>query len=456
MTVNLYPLRTHIRNEDYLNGALAAARFIRESAIKGEKGVYWVTSDDKPQLDLYCGSAGVILFLLQISQVSGDATFLEDARLGGDFILHEFEKVNYDYTIRGDLEHPFYAGNMNSFYIGGLAGVAYSLIKLSEYSNDSSYEIAALKITERIVANAQYTENGVYWSGYSGIVHDSGVILYLLYAAKHFGNNAWRDIAAKGGHAVVAKGVVEDHHSVRYVDVFDAMNIFSQLDQGETHCPNFAHGTSGMSYMLARLFEETGDPSFLIAAERGANLLINIAQPMKKGKLIPHSFPQNSEDLFYLGFCHGPVGTSRLFLLLHRLTEKDIYKDFYSDLLLGIDGAGAPEHHSAGYWQSHGQCCGTAGFVGSFLSAYAVYGDQKHLDLAERSSNLLLGAANYNGEIASWSSAPMRVEPNMILSEVGYMRGAAGIGQALLQFYSFLTGSKGIIYLPDDPFNTFK
>ncbi|AEF84471.1 conserved hypothetical protein [Treponema primitia ZAS-2] len=452
--INLFPVYTDISAKDYLQGAIAAAEYIRGSAISGEKGVYW--PDEKgedPQIDFYNGSAGIILFFLQLARATGDSSYLKDARAGGDYILNELTKVNYNYTFKGNFtRHPIYKNAESTFYIGGFAGVAFSFIELSKATGDNVYEQAALVLTEKIAANAKPVESGVIWSGYSAINHDGGTILFLLYAANHFKRSEWRELAAKGGRAIMATGVAIDLDRVLYKGY---QNPVINPDFPDTHYPNFAYGASGMCYALARLYEETRDRDFLDAAEKGANYLISIATPAKEGKLLIYQLPHlPGEDLYYLSFCNGPAGTGRLFVLLNRLTEKQVYEHFYLDLAHGIISAGAPEYHSAGYWNCHCQCCGTAGFLTYFLGVWLESGKEEYLNFAIRSGKVLLGSATYKEHRAVWHQAFARTNPAGITAALGYFKGAAGIGAALLQLATALDGNFDTIRLPDDPFAT--
>jgi lantibiotic modifying enzyme len=208
-----------------------------------------------------------------------------------------------------------------------------------------------------------------------------------------------------------------------------------------------------MCYALARLYEETRNIVFLEAAEKGANYLISVAVGVKNGRLIPHHLPYHpDDDLYYVSFCHGPAGTGRLFVLLYRLTGNQIYKEFYYDLAQGIIGIGAPEYHSAGYWNCHCQCCGTAGFLSYFLGIWLESGKEEYLQYAVRSGKVLLGSATYRDGRSVWYQAFMRTNPGSVDAVLGYSEGAAGIGVALTHLASALDGKFKALRLPDDPF----
>ena len=76
----------------YLEGAEAAARWIRSAARETEHGLVWLPEPDHPErlttvtapATLYSGSAGIVIFLLELAAATGDASYLADARRGAD------------------------------------------------------------------------------------------------------------------------------------------------------------------------------------------------------------------------------------------------------------------------------------------------------------------------------------------------------------------------------------
>src|SRR4051794_12588449 len=67
-----------------------AARWIRASAIKTPNGLTWPADPVHPVTvasDLYSGSAGVVLFFLELHRATGDAADLAAATAGADELL---------------------------------------------------------------------------------------------------------------------------------------------------------------------------------------------------------------------------------------------------------------------------------------------------------------------------------------------------------------------------------
>src|SRR5882757_11110285 len=82
-------------NAEFLNGALEAARWIRSAERDTAHGRYWLpepghpekTSTVSPVNGIYSGSAGIVLFFLQLASATGDPSYLEDAKRGADFLM---------------------------------------------------------------------------------------------------------------------------------------------------------------------------------------------------------------------------------------------------------------------------------------------------------------------------------------------------------------------------------
>src|SRR4051794_38866466 len=67
----------------YLDAAVKAAHWIHTARVETPQGVLWLTGPERPEgLDttpnLYTGSAGVVLFLLELAQATGDKAYREE------------------------------------------------------------------------------------------------------------------------------------------------------------------------------------------------------------------------------------------------------------------------------------------------------------------------------------------------------------------------------------------
>ena len=69
---------TSTPGNSFLEAAQAAASWIRSTAHETQHGLIWLPDPDQPErtatATIYSGNAGVILFFLELAQVTGDAS----------------------------------------------------------------------------------------------------------------------------------------------------------------------------------------------------------------------------------------------------------------------------------------------------------------------------------------------------------------------------------------------
>jgi lantibiotic modifying enzyme len=214
--------------------------------------------------------------------------------------------------------------------------------------------------------------------------------------------------------------------------------------------PNFSHGTAGIAYFLATLFKATKEPRFLDAAYAGARYLRAVAKTDNDACLVFHDQPDNP-GLFYLGWCHGPAGTARLFYQLYTITHDNTWMTWVRRSANGILDSGIPEQRTPGFWNNVSQCCGNAGVAQFFLDLSSVTNDRRYLDFAERMTADLLARATRDGAGTRWVQAENRTQPDLLVAQTGYMQGAAGIGTWLLHLDAAQHRRAAFVHFPDSP-----
>src|SRR6185295_19771493 len=358
----------------YLAAALQAARWIHTARVETPDGVLWLTGPERPEgLDstpnLYTGSAGVVLFLLELARVTADKTHREEAAAGADSLIAALpEKVRLDRA-----ESGLYTG---------VAGIGFTLFRVYQETGNDTYRKGALRCRDLIHAAAQPAGAGVQWDETTDIISGAaGTGLYLLQLARSTDDPASRELAARAGLRLIELGIPEAGGRKWRVDP-----SFERL------MPNFSHGTAGVAYFLATLHRETGRKEFLDAAVDGARYLQSVANREGESCLIYHDEPDN-KNLYYLGWCHGPVGTARLFIQLHRIGGKAGWLDWAVRGAKGILASGIPEHQTPGFWNNAGQCCGSAGVASFFLDLARLTDDESYLVFARRVAGNLLARA---------------------------------------------------------------
>lgn len=440
--------------EDYLLGAQEALKWLDSRRVDTEEGSYW-SNPEKPNeilLDIYSGSAGIILFYLEYAKATGHKRSLERAKAASNFLIHYLDQTDLTKFKPGlvGLEFPKAQWSFNA----GYSGICFSLIELTKVTNDSSYAAAAHKATQVLIADAEAAETGIKWSGYTAILADSGILLYLLYAADYFQEYSIKQTVKQVGDYFLSAAIPVDEDKIRF-EPFDTELVTSVFglkpNAGYEHeFPNFEYGTAGTAFILAKVYEWGQDERYLQAAIKAANYVRSLKVEVGQGvALIPLSLP-DLPHLFYVGYCYGPVGSSRVFQLLYELTQEEAYIDDVKNLARGIIATRAPELHSNGYWRFHGQCCGAASFIELFINTDKQAGDEEFLEYALRSGDKLLSEAFTTQEGARWPHSWGRLSPQVVTTDLGYFDGAAGIGSALLHLYSHLENKAVKIYMPDD------
>lgn len=409
----------------YLDAALKAGAWIASAEIRSPEGLSWPAVPPDPKtvgLDLYSGVPGVVLFHVQAYYATGDQSYLDRARGGADFLLAKALSV----ASPGLYE--------------GLSGIGFALEETFKASRDERYRRGFLDILSRIAASAKAAGAGIEWGSTTDIISGgAGTGLFLVYAYHETGDKAWLDLAAKAGSRLVELGRPGAGGLKWAMDP-----EFPRL------MPNFSHGTAGIAYFLTALHRETRRAEFLEAALAGAKYLLSVANTEGGSCLIFHDEPDN-KDLYYLGWCHGPVGTARLFFLLARETGDASWLDWVRRSANSLLQSGIPEHETPGFWNNAGICCGLAGVGEFFLDLHAELGDEAYLDFAERVASRLLAKAAVEDGRMSWIQAEHRTRPDLVFAQTGYMQGAAGIGVYLLRMAAAGRTMRRVVF-PDTPF----
>jgi hypothetical protein len=241
--------------------------------------------------------------------------------------------------------------------------------------------------------------------------------------------------------------------------------------------PNFSHGTAGIAYFLARVQENvvvSSDPKrYLNPALAGAKYLQAIAKTEGDICLIQHNQPDGL-DMYYLGWCHGPVGTARLWYQLAKVTGDKQWLTWVDRSANTLLKSGIPEKRTPGFWNNVSQCCGSAGVAQFFLdlhnagsatfteattdkkdAAYknpAITPNPAYLAFAKKMTDDLLARGTRDEKGLRWVQAEHRVQPQLLIAQTGYMQGAAGIGMWLLRLDAVESKRKPFVRFPDTPF----
>lgn len=414
----------------YLDAAVKAGNWIRATAMREPNGTTWpaVPPDKKTvQRDLYSGTPGVVLFLLELHRATGERAWLDLATSGADYLA-----ASVPDTLSGDEGAGLYSG---------LAGIAYTLEETARISGREAYRTAARKALGAISAGAKSVGEGVEWSDTTDIISgNAGIGLALLWLSAAQKDAGAHTLAVRAGRRLAEREFRTGDRSLWMMSPSFTRNM-----------PNFSHGTAGVSYFLATLAGDLKDERFRDAAIRGAKYLQSVATPTAgNGQRIFHNDP-DGRDLYYLSWCHGPAGTARLFHRLGAVTGDNAWSSYVPRLARGTIASGVPKQ-SPGFWNNISQCCGNCGVSDFFVAMHGLTSDASYLTFARTCADDVLVRATPEGDGLKWIQAENRVSPNVVLAQTGLMQGAAGVGLSMLRLDGALRGRKPTIVLPDSPF----
>ena len=410
------------------DAAESAARWVSAASLPDAGGLVWPADPrdcESVDASLYAGSPGPVLFLLEAYRYTGDRRYLATARAGADALL---SAVNDE--------------NGHGLYVG-VAGVGFALGEAYRVTHEPKYRQGALRAVQVIQDGARSVGEGVEWSDSTDIISGgSGTGLFLLWAARELDVPSARDLAARAGRRIIALG--QSRGSGQLGWMLDATYPLE--------LPNFSHGAAGVAYFLATLYRDTHDRAFLDAALAGARYLTSISDTQGDGCLVLHDGA--NPKMYYLGWCHGPPGTARLYYRLFQVTRDPAWMAWTRRAAEGAVAAGAPERVVIpGDWNNVSVCCGVAGQARFFLSMYRLTKEPRYFDLATRATAMLLARATTDAAGSRWIQAENRKQPDQVMAQTGLMQGASGIGLWLLHAAAFRDGKElPMIVLPDDPF----
>jgi lantibiotic modifying enzyme len=411
----------------YLTSVLKVAAWLQTTAIHTDIGTAWYADPNESttlSTNLYSGSAGVVLFFLELFRSTNNKKYLAEAASGANYLLA---------SLPGEISNPEQAGLYT-----GVAGIGFTLEEVYRATGEQKYRDAALQCIQLLKNSAKKVGSGAQWSNVTDIISgNAGIGLFLLYAGKEMDHPLAKELAIKAGRRLLQVAIPVKTGLKWAMDP-----EYPRL------MPNFSHGTAGICYFLARLYVETDQKEFLEAALAGAKYLLSITN--NEGFICHHQ--PGGEDLFYLGWCHGPVGTARLYYQLWRITDDAKWLNAIELSARGIMASGIPEQQTPGFWNNVSQCCGSAGIADFFLNLYRITKKDEYLIFVQKMTADLLARATVDENGMRWIQAEHRVRPGLLIVQTGYMQGAAGIGMFLLRLDALEQGKKPGITLPDEPF----
>jgi hypothetical protein len=441
-------------SDDYLAAAKQAGQWIRSAQIAKDAGIGWLPDPDHPEKSatigpdntIYSGSAGIVLFFLELARATGDNSYLKDAARGADYLAASWQSLP-------GRQGASVLRDRGLSFDQGLAGTAFALAEAWKATANTHYRDASLTATQALASQAYPAGAGVEWLPSPAVGQGGGIVLYLLYAARTFKDSTFLGLAQRGGDRIVELAETDVRGGWRWqgLPAQGPATVAGRIPLN-SYFPNFELGTAGVAFVLARLYEESRQEKFLNAARQGAQHIQSIATVRGDSALVYYREPDLT-NLYYLGYCHGPAGTARLFYQLYKVTHEAAYLDWAEKLARGIVLSGVPEKLTPGFWNVACQCCGSAAVIDLFVSLWRVSGKQQYLSFGQRVADQLISREDdLDGKGYRWYQAWTRVKPWEVNAETGYKIGAAGIGAALLHVHLARQNRYAALLFPDNPF----
>jgi hypothetical protein len=256
----------------------------------------------------------------------------------------------------------------------------------------------------------------------------AGVVLAAIWAGGEHADG----IAATGGQALLA-----------VADEAEGGLDWGIVPGARSRAPNYSHGTAGVATALAVAGAALGRADFVAAARQGAEHLLAIGSLDEDGFIIPHTLPYSTRDVepVTYNWCHGPAGTSQLFVALAAAGVHEAGGFGVASLrqrcLNSILASGVPARLRPGFWDNDGRCCGTAGVGDVLLDAAQDCGDLARAGLllqrARTMADALVERAIRDQAGAHWRFTEHRQDPSLLPPGTSWMQGAAGIAAFLLR-----------------------
>jgi lantibiotic modifying enzyme len=400
----------------------------------------------QPQPQIYGGSAGVLIFLENAAAVLDDARAraLADATMKGLLATRRN-------TASGAV--TWMPAGMKEGAVGlytGDAGVGAAFLVRGRLRKDAAALQAAAEVGDAIVARGITKGDQLSWDQQVEVIYGaSGTILFLLDLADETKEESYLNSALAAARWLIAKAEAEPSQR----DAKQRLLHWRWQLAGDSPYVNFSHGTAGVAYALARVGAAAPDEACAQASRDAAAWLME--QGTATGDLF--CFPVIAGEKTTMGgWCHGPPGTARLFLLLNEQTGDPRYLEVALASARWVM-AQAPAPAEGGAMAATfppSFCCGVAGVLDFFCDLYRVTGKREFADFARRAGDYLIQTAapedaGKESDGVRWARGANSHGAGREEHPVDLMQGAAGEGLALLRLATLDMKVDPVRHLPD-------
>ncbi|MDG6224768.1 MAG: lanthionine synthetase LanC family protein [Candidatus Thermoplasmatota archaeon] len=413
----------------YLNHAESAARWLMSIAMEPAPGQYkWYNSDlesDRFMTEQSMGAVGVGKFFLELYHATGNGTYLEFAEGTGRWLISIAEGVGPN-SCRWSKYEGW--GIYDPDYLGGIGSTMEYLSMLYRSTGNSTYLDYAVKGANWLVDQAVPAPGGYKWKSFSTIDHNmtgwyhgtAGLSHVLMEIHSDTQNTAYLDYALGGAGWLISMGM----------DMGPGEKAWVRVEGDPDPDRSWCGGTIGIVQFFIRMWEATGNSTYLENAMAGANWTVGQGTMMGEGMMsIDHTNI----------LCHGDPSHAIVLFSLHKATSDPKYLDaaerimnwiIYQRVEVNEDELKWP-HLIGGSEYITGLLMGNSGIGYAFMTSYEMAGNETYLDHAVRSANWVM---NMSEEISPGVRRWNYKEDIDDTAEYcpGWYWGAAGIGQFLI------------------------
>ncbi|MFO1053378.1 MAG: lanthionine synthetase LanC family protein [Planctomycetota bacterium] len=383
---------------------------------------------------VYGGSAGVLVFLENAAKVLDHARARELADETAAGLLASARHDDKGITWAAD---PREQGSA-ALYLGD-AGIGAAFLVRARLRHDDAALKVAREVGDGLLARGKHKDGELSWDRQVEVIYGaSGTALFLLELADASGDAKYRDAAHAVGRFLIGESDLIDKTPKQRHWSWD-------LAGGATYT-GFSHGTAGVAYTLLRIGKACDDDACVQAAKDGAEWLASLA--VTKDDLV--SWPAAPNTKVALGgWCHGPPGTARLFLLLHEVTGEQRWLDLVRASSRWVMAQAGPEDKEITPSFPPSFCCGVGGVIDWFCDLSRVTGEKEYAAFARRAAQYLVTTAQHDDHGAKWANGSNAHQSDRSQHGVDLMLGASGEAFALLRVLTLDAKSDPVVGLPD-------
>jgi uncharacterized membrane protein/rhamnogalacturonyl hydrolase YesR len=421
----------------HLYHAEAAARWLISIAVEPSPSHYkWYASDvesNKYCLELSLGASGIGGFFLKLYQATDNDTYLEYAEGAARWLISKAEPAGPDALKWSYWEGmPYYSPDK----FGGVGAIGEFLLALYQETSNSSYLDYSRKGAHWLMSIATPQYGGYKWElspgfdfNFTGWAHGvAGICDFFRQLALETSNSSYWEYANGGAIWLIA--IARNPAPDQYTWV----RIETDADPEISWCG----GTTGITLFFMLMYESTGNQTYLDYAIGGGNWMISQATNLGSGKTTFMSLNI---------FCHGDPSCSYVMAMLYDTTGNGTYLRYAEESANWTISTGTqvtpyemkwPIFQGSEYYEP-GLLRGASGVGHQMLYLYNISGKERYLDYARLAAGWVENiSVEVSPGVEKWNWEERLGQPDQEFFP-GWYYGAAGIGLFLIEMIPFWT-----------------